>query len=189
MRCAALENSETNKKVFATNHHSTFQRLRHPERSRSSDEARDLPAKVFPAHALICNRNGRRTNNETQERKIRSVAIRENPWQTFLQTRMRRRASHPAPHRACVPDLPCHRACGVMILQPATPAEAGATFAEASRRFAIPDLSSEDHEPRAAAAIPAVSGRRPQRPGNQPRLRAFLEVSPGDSLSPITGHR
>jgi hypothetical protein len=32
-------------------------------------------------------------------------------------------------------------------------------------------------------------GRRPQRPGNQPRSRALLELSPGDSPSRIAGCR
>jgi hypothetical protein len=33
----------------------------------------------------------------------------------------------------------------------------------------------------------ASRGRRPQRPGNQSRLRAFLMCPPGNSLSRITG--
>jgi len=67
-----------------------------------------------------------------------------------------------------------------------------ATFAKASRRFAIMRSRTRNRLrwPAALSCSEEQSQRRrPQRPGNQSRSRAFLDVSPGDPLSRITGCR
>lgn len=91
---------------------------------------------------------------------------------------MRSEASHPGPHVACVPVLPlvtAERRNDCLSLT------ALARRALSLRLVAVVISRSLPSKPRSPTALPAFAGkrgRRPQRPGNQPRSHASLEVFP-----------
>ncbi len=106
---------------------------------------------------------------------------------------MRLRASHPKPHRnviscSALNDDFSPTALALRKAASATFAETGDLSAISRSRSAHPAVAGGPYLVRAPKKH-WTSGERPQRPGNQPHLRAFLELSPGNSPSRITGCR
>jgi len=160
---------------------------------QSADCSRALPRQRHPGWtALCCVWNACHSERSAMASTASHRAQSKNPYPRESgpcrkppKIRMRSRASHPGPHRSCVPALPLsprrrrHDRFSPIALSPFR--TTSATFAKASRRFAIMRSRTRNRLrwPAALSCSEEQSQRRrPQRPGNQSRSRAFLDVPP-----------
>jgi len=78
-----------------------------------------------------------------------------------------------------------HRGGGAMTASARQRPQAGATFAEANCRLVIWRRPADNRRGASSfARSKELAGRRPQRPGNQPRSRASLDVPPVTACAP-----